>query len=414
MVRQCRKAACHSVHRAHAHMIKSVSSAKGTPLAVTPETELTSKRTSPLRIRSGPPKRHRSLPYFSNCRRTVDTLVVTIMDGASPGVIMLSFNKSPNDKRCVTTLSDFRRIALSMPETEELNGMGYPNFRTGRKSFATVEDKMVVIRLTCDQQAIFVATAPEVFAPDSSGWGRLGNTVIRLEMADEATVQVAVATAWRNVAEVGNASEVVDVTDVEEAIEFVNTAEIVETGCAAEATDIRTGNAAEVNATGVNARHVSDEVSAAEVVNRAGLVETGDLAELVNATVVANAAGAAEGGAAEVPNGAEVVETENAALPSVIRRQATNAGNHGERSMALTLLAVVKRKDVIDLKYGEAFDDPQPFILTVTPEYVAHETAKSVPISASDLHAYILAHAAKLRATAENFKRRDLTSEVLR
>jgi hypothetical protein len=108
------------------------------------------------------------------------------------------------------TLSDFRRIALSMPETEELNGMGYLNFRTARKSFATVEDAIAVIRLTRDQQTIFVATAPEVFAPDSSGWGRLGNTVIRLEVADEATVKVAVATAWRNVAEVGDASEVVD------------------------------------------------------------------------------------------------------------------------------------------------------------------------------------------------------------
>jgi hypothetical protein len=61
---------------------------------------------------------------------------------------MLSFNESPNYKSSVTTLSDFRRIALSMPETEELNGMGYLNFRTARKSFATIEDTMVVIRLT--------------------------------------------------------------------------------------------------------------------------------------------------------------------------------------------------------------------------------------------------------------------------
>jgi hypothetical protein len=81
--------------------------------------------------------------------------------------------------------------------------------------------------------------------------------------------------------------------------------------------------------------------------------------------------------------------------------------------MTLTLLAVVKREIMIDLRYGEAFDDPQPFILTVTPEYVAHETAKSLPISASDLLAYILAHAAELRATAENCKARYLTSEVL-
>jgi hypothetical protein len=326
---------------------------------------------------------------------------------------MLSFNKSPNNKSCVTTLSDFRRIALSMPETEELNGMGYPNFRTGRKSFATIEDAMVVIRLTPDQQAIFVATAPEVFSPDSSGWGRLGNTVIRLEAADEATVQVAVATAWRNVAEVGNASEVVDGADVDDVAEVVEAAEVA---------DVGTGDAAEVNATVVNAGEVGGEVSAAEAVNRAEFVEAGDAAALVNATVDLNAAGVTEVGAAEVPNGAEVVETENTAvsveprdhLVRVIRCQATKAGDHGERSATLALLAVVKREIMIDLKYGEAFGDPHPFILTVTPEYVAHETAKSLPISASDLHAYILAHAATLRATAENCKARDLSCEVLR
>jgi len=132
------------------------------------------------------------------------------------------------------TLSDFRRIALSMPETEELNGMGYQNFRTGRKSFATIEDTMAIIRLTRDQQATFVATAPEVFAPDSSGWGRLGSTVIRLEAADEATVQVAIATAWGNVAQVGGASEVVRAANVESTSEFVN---LAKAGGAAEVAD---------------------------------------------------------------------------------------------------------------------------------------------------------------------------------
>jgi hypothetical protein len=144
-------------------------------------------------------------------------------------MIMLSANRSASYKGCATTLSDFRRIALSMPETEELNGMGYPNFRAGRKSFATIEDTTVVIRLTPDQQAIFVATAPEVFARDSSGWGRLGNTVMRLERADEATVKVAVATAWRNVAVVGDSSEAFDVAGVESADEFVSMARSLRT-----------------------------------------------------------------------------------------------------------------------------------------------------------------------------------------
>ena len=81
--------------------------------------------------------------------------------------------------------------------------------------------------------------------------------------------------------------------------------------------------------------------------------------------------------------------------------------------MTLTLVAMVKRENMIDLKFGEALDDPQPFVLTVTPGYVAHETAKTLPLSAADLHAYILAHVAKLRATAENCKAGGLTSEVL-
>jgi hypothetical protein len=48
-------------------------------------------------------------------------------------------------------------------------------------------------------------------------------------------------------------------------------------------------------------------------------------------------------------------------------------------------------KIMIDLKFGEAADDPQPFVLTVTPGYVAHGTAKTLRISASDLHAYTCA-----------------------
>jgi hypothetical protein len=152
-----------------------------------------------------------------------------------------------------------------------LNGMGYPNFRTGRKSFATIEDSRAVIRLTRDQQATFMATAPEVFVPDSSGWGRLGSTVIRLEGADEATVQIAVATAWRNVAEVVNLDEgvnvdgIANVAEVATMAEVVNEAEVVEVADAAEVADVAT----EV----VNETEVADVVDAAEVVNGAKVVE---------------------------------------------------------------------------------------------------------------------------------------------
>jgi hypothetical protein len=87
------------------------------------------------------------------------------------------------------TIDDFRRIALSMPGAEELSGLGYPNFRAERKSFATIEESTPVLRLTRDQQATFMATAPEMFAPASSGWGRLGSTIVRLDAADEAMLR---------------------------------------------------------------------------------------------------------------------------------------------------------------------------------------------------------------------------------
>jgi hypothetical protein len=101
------------------------------------------------------------------------------------------------------TIDDFRRIALSMLGVEELSGLGYPNFRAGRRSFATIDDSVAVLRLTRDQQAAFMAKAPEVFAPVSGGWGRLGSTIVRLEAADEAMLRDALATAWRNVTNVG-------------------------------------------------------------------------------------------------------------------------------------------------------------------------------------------------------------------
>jgi hypothetical protein len=109
------------------------------------------------------------------------------------------------------TTDDFRSIALSMPGAEESNGLGYPNFRAGRGSFATLEDSVAVLRLTRDQQAGFMAKAPEVFAPVSSGWGRLGSTIVQLEAADEAMLRDALATAWRNVNNIG--AEAVNIAD---------------------------------------------------------------------------------------------------------------------------------------------------------------------------------------------------------
>jgi hypothetical protein len=113
--------------------------------------------------------------------------------------------------RDLMTTDEFRRIALSLPGAEESSGLGYPNFRAGRKSFATIENAVAVIRLTRDQQASFMAVTPEMFAPASGGWGRLGSTIVRLEAADEAVLRDALSTAWRNVTDA--AADTVKIAD---------------------------------------------------------------------------------------------------------------------------------------------------------------------------------------------------------
>jgi hypothetical protein len=81
--------------------------------------------------------------------------------------------------------------------------------------------------------------------------------------------------------------------------------------------------------------------------------------------------------------------------------------------MPLTLVAVGKSENVVDLWYEETVGDPSPFVLTVTPEHVAHETSKPLPLSGFDLEKFILMHAEKLKMTAENCRAQGLTSKVL-
>lgn len=98
---------------------------------------------------------------------------------------------------------DFRRIALSLPEAVESAHMDHPDFRVGKKIFATLghpHENCAMVKLTPDQQAVFVRDAPGVFTPVAGGWGRRGATNIRIERGDETAIRHALATAWRNIA----------------------------------------------------------------------------------------------------------------------------------------------------------------------------------------------------------------------
>ena len=72
---------------------------------------------------------------------------------------------------------DFRRLALSLDGAEESSHMGAADFRVGGRIFATlasVAQGYGNLMLTPEQQAAFVAEAPEVYLPVAGGWGRGG------------------------------------------------------------------------------------------------------------------------------------------------------------------------------------------------------------------------------------------------
>jgi hypothetical protein len=97
------------------------------------------------------------------------------------------------------TPSDFRRLALSFPETTEQSHMEHPDFRVAGKIFATIgypEQGWAMVKLTPVEQEIFMKAQPGLFAPCAGAWGRRGATSVRLKAARKHTVRRALEAAW--------------------------------------------------------------------------------------------------------------------------------------------------------------------------------------------------------------------------
>ena len=101
------------------------------------------------------------------------------------------------------TAAEFRRMALSLPESEEREHMGHPDFRVHGKIFATLgypDKKSAMVKLTPMEQEMLIRSEPEVFAPAAGAWGRRGATLVHLAKAKKTTLRTALIAAWRNTA----------------------------------------------------------------------------------------------------------------------------------------------------------------------------------------------------------------------
>jgi hypothetical protein len=99
------------------------------------------------------------------------------------------------------TTDDFRRMALSFPDTIESAHMNHPDFRVNGKIFATLhnpDDGWAMVKLPPDQQQEFVQLNPAVFVPVNGAWGRQGCTNVRLKTVKEESLRGALTLAWQS------------------------------------------------------------------------------------------------------------------------------------------------------------------------------------------------------------------------
>jgi hypothetical protein len=89
-----------------------------------------------------------------------------------------------------------------------------------------------------------------------------------------------------------------------------------------------------------------------------------------------------------------------------------NTGADANAATPFILLGVRGQGSGMQLKYGAAPDDPAPFVLIVTPSYVAEKTGRP-SASYNDVVRYAETHADELRAIAMHQRDRGFATEVL-
>ena len=101
------------------------------------------------------------------------------------------------------TPTQFRKIALALPNAVESEHMGHPDFRVGGKIFASLGAPgtgWAMVKLTAEQQLAFCRANAGSFQPCNGAWGLQGCTNVLLPTANLTRVRSALKLANENVA----------------------------------------------------------------------------------------------------------------------------------------------------------------------------------------------------------------------
>lgn len=95
----------------------------------------------------------------------------------------------------------FADLALSMADTDSVPHFEKQAFRKHKKIFATLHPETLVamVKLTPEQQSVYVQLPDEIFYPASGAWGKTGCTHFNLKKVNNIIAKEALRLAWENI-----------------------------------------------------------------------------------------------------------------------------------------------------------------------------------------------------------------------
>ena len=102
----------------------------------------------------------------------------------------------------MVTIDQARKMALTLPETEEKPHFHLTSFRIKNKIFSTIhaDKSYMMVSLTPIDQSVFCSYDKNVIFPVPGGWGRKGATFVNLKKVKKSMLIDALTTAWKKTA----------------------------------------------------------------------------------------------------------------------------------------------------------------------------------------------------------------------
>jgi hypothetical protein len=93
-----------------------------------------------------------------------------------------------------------RKIALSMPEAEEHQHQGHPDFRVNNKIFATLwpAEARAVVKIPVADQTALLKSSPRIFS--TNAWSKQGYLNVHLQHVSAKQFRELVENSWRKTA----------------------------------------------------------------------------------------------------------------------------------------------------------------------------------------------------------------------